>query len=82
MKKQAIVKQGDRVWDSIRDQDDQALFRVSEHMMKDHDSNVVTVGKLINWRLIFGKGVAAAKVILEREGFTLEVKDIPTQPKD
>ena len=82
MKKQVIVKQGDRVWDSIREKDDQAMYRVTEHMKKDHDPAVARIADLVQWKLIFGKGTSEGTRVFTEQGFEVEVKDIPTQPKD
>lgn len=82
MKKQVIVKQSDRVWDSIKDTDDVAMFRVTEHMKKDHDPDVVRIADLVQWKLIFGKGASEGTRVFTEQGFQVEVKDVGNQNAD
>ncbi|MNO13181.1 hypothetical protein D3C76_28090 [compost metagenome] len=81
MRKQVEVKQGDRIWDSIRDTSEQAMYRVTEHMKKDHDPEVVRIAGLVQWKLIFGKGTSEGTRVFTEHGFEVEIKDVPTQPK-
>lgn len=76
MKVQVIVKKDDRVWDAIRDTDEVAMFRVTEHMKKDHNPVVNSVGDLAQWKLLFGKGITVATDLMEAHGFTVEVKNV------
>lgn len=76
MRKQVIVKLGDRHWDSIRDTDNEAMFRVTEHMKKDHDPRVACIGDLVHMKLIFGKGASEGVRVFTEQGFEVEIKDI------
>ena len=76
MSVQVVVKQGDRTWDAIRETDDSAMFRVSEHMKKDATQGVAAIGDLVQWKLIFGKGVQVAKELLEAKGFEVTIKEL------
>lgn len=77
MRVQVIVKKDDRVWDSIRGFVDSAMYRVAEHMSKDADEVVKSVGKIIMAHLsVFGtSGVAIEHLVYM--GFEVETKKIP-----
>jgi hypothetical protein len=68
---QVIAIHGDREWDSIRDTDRQALHKVAEYMTKDYDSEVVSVGKMIKDKLIFGHSLTS---IIEQARQLVNVK--------
>lgn len=77
MKVQVIVKKDGRVWDSIRGSVDSAMYRVAEHMSKDADEVVKSVGNVIMQHLIaFGTSGAAIKHLVYM-GFEVETKKIP-----
>lgn len=75
MRYQVVVKLGDRVWDSIRDTPERALFRVCEHMKKD-DPHVVHIASLAQTDLIFGKDIKLAVSNFEDAGFSIVIKEI------
>jgi hypothetical protein len=70
---QMIVTQlsTDRVWDSIRDKEEQAAMKIAEYMLKDKDPAIVAVGEMIKWKLIFGKPVIP---VLESQGFNVQLR--------
>lgn len=74
---QAIATQDDRSWDSIRDGEREALFKVAEYMSKDIDSEVVMAARTIKSKLIFGIDIETIKQLLQAEGFTITIKYIP-----
>lgn len=73
---QAIANQDDRSWDSIRDGEREALFKVAEYMSKDIDSEVVMAARTIKSKLIFGIDIETIKQLLQAEGFTITIKYI------
>lgn len=68
----------DRVWDSIRDTDRQALHQVGLYMARDEDSAVAHTGRLVCNGLVFGEVVESIKErLFVNTGFTLTIKYIP-----
>lgn len=76
MSVQVVVKLGDRHWDSIRETSDQAFYRISEYMLKDHDPKVARVGDLVKWKLVFGQPCLH---IFSEFGFEVETKKLEKQ---
>lgn len=74
---QVIANHGDRVWDSIRDTDRQALYKIAEYMKKDDDSNMVAVGNMIQGKLIFGHNFTSIIEQARLSGVEITVKYIP-----
>lgn len=71
---QVIVLDNDaRSWDSIRDTEREALFKVCEYMRNDHDINTQYVGRQIAMALIHGKATGEITV----QGYTINFKYIP-----
>lgn len=68
-----VVDKEGRSWDSIRDTEAKALFKVSEYMKNDYDSDVQSVGREIRSALIFGKATGE----ITAEGYTINFKYIP-----
>lgn len=73
---QVIVTKDDRVWDSIKETGDQAMFRVTEHMKKDHEQEIAAFGDLVQWKMIFGKGIEIATKVLNEHDFNVQVKEL------
>lgn len=73
-KYQVVLKINDRVWDSIRDSEDAALFRVCDHIKKDYCSHVAVVGELAQYKLMSDTDLTDVKHFLEEQGFEIRVQ--------
>lgn len=74
---QVVVSHDGRVWDSIRDTEREALYKVSEYMKRDLNCFVAGAGSRVQSALIFGFGVPEVSSRLEQNGFKLVIKYIP-----
>jgi hypothetical protein len=72
-----VTDADDRSWNSIRDTDRQALFKVAEYMTQGSDEHIAYIGRLISSRLIFGVGCESIGAELEMLGLTLTITYIP-----